>query len=216
MKKILIALMAVAVTLSSCSSVFGLSGASTGAMVGGTLGSILGNSTGRYGSTIGGLVGTMAGAAVGNAIQKKTTEQQINRALGNSYAQPSGTNTPSISSVSLNTSSVRLENFHFVDANNNQAIDRGEECKVMFDVVNTGNSIVRDVTPQMEVVNGAKGLLLGGATTIESIPAGERVTYSVPVIAKKVKSGEAVFQAYATEANGSVTETIEFSLPTKK
>ena len=64
MKKILIALMAVAVTLSSCSSVFGLSGASTGAMVGGTLGSILGNSTGRYGSTIGGLVGTMAGAAV--------------------------------------------------------------------------------------------------------------------------------------------------------
>lgn len=215
MKKILIALMAVAVTLSSCSSVFGLSGASTGAMVGGTLGSILGNSTGRYGSTIGGLVGTMAGAAVGNAIQKKTTEQQINRVLGNSYAQQSAA-TPSISSVSLNTSSVRLENFHFVDANNNQAIDRGEECKVMFDVVNTGNSTVRDVTPQMEVVNGAKGLLLGGATTIESIPAGERVTYSVPVIAKKVKSGEAVFQAYATEANGAVTETIEFSLPTKK
>lgn len=216
MKKILIALLATAVILSSCSSVFGISGASTGAMVGGTLGSILGNGTGRYGSTIGGLVGTMAGAAVGNAIQKKTTEQQINRVLSNSNAQQSGITTPNLSSVSLNTSSVRLENFHFVDENNNQVINRNEECKVMFDVVNTGNSTVRDVTPQMEVVNGAKGLLLGGATTISSIPAGGRVTYSVPVIAKKVKNGEAVFQAYATEASGAVTETIEFSLTTQK
>ena len=216
MKKILIALMAVALTLSSCSSVFGISGASTGAMVGGTIGSILGNSSGRYGSTIGGLVGTMAGAAVGNAIQKKTTEQQINRVLGNSYAQQSNTMMPSLSSVSLNTSSVCLENFHFVDENNNQVINRNEECKVMFDVVNTGNSTVRDVTPQLEVVNGAKGLLLGGATTISSIPARGRVSYSVPVIAKKVKNGEAVFQAYATEASGAVTETIEFSLQTSK
>ncbi len=216
MKKILIALMAVAVTLSSCSSVFGLSGASTGAMVGGTLGSILGNSTGRYGSTIGGLVGTMAGAAVGNAIQKKTTEQQINRALGNSYAQQSGTNTPSISSVSLNTSSVRLENFHFVDENNDQVINRNEECKVMFDVVNGGSTTVRNVTPVLELAEKAKGILLGGATTIESIPAGGKVTYSVPLIAKNVKNGEAIFQAYATEANGAVTETIEFSLQTRK
>ncbi len=215
MKKILIALMAVAVTLSSCSSVFGLSGASTGAMVGGTLGSILGNSTGRYGSTIGGLVGTMAGAAVGNAIQKKTTEQQINRALGNSYAQQSAA-TPSISSVSLNTSSVRLENFHFVDANNDQVINRNEECKVMFDVVNGGSTTVRNVTPVLELAEKAKGILLGGATTIESIPVGGKVTYSVPVIAKNVKNGEAIFQAYATEANGAVTETIEFSLQTRK
>lgn len=216
MKKILIPLLAVAVTLTSCSSVFGISGASTGAMVGGTLGSILGNNTGRYGSTLGGLVGTMAGAAVGNAIQKKTTEQQINRVLGSGAAQQAGVNAPSLSAVSLNTSAVRLENFHFVDGNNNQAIDRGEACKVMFDVVNTGNSAVRDVTPQLEVVDGEKGITLGGATTISSIPAGGRVTYSVPVVARKVKSGEAVFQAYATEASGAVTETIEFSLPTRK
>ena len=156
MKKILISLIAVAVILSSCSSVFDISGASTGAMVGGTLGSILGNSTGRYGSTIGGLVGTMAGAAVGNAIQKKTTEQQINRALGSSnYNQTAAV--PNISSLSLNSSSVRLENFHFVDANNNQTIDSGEECKVMFDVVNGGSSTVRNVTPVLELAEKAKG-----------------------------------------------------------
>ena len=215
MKKILISLIAVAVILSSCSSVFGISGASTGAMVGGTLGSILGNSTGRYGSTIGGLVGTMAGAAVGNAIQKKTTEQQINRALGSSnYNQTAAV--PNISSLSLNSSSVRLENFHFVDANNNQTIDSGEECKVMFDVVNGGSSTVRNVTPVLELAEKAKGILLGGATTIESIPAGGKVTYSVPVIAKKVKNGETIFQAYATEGSGAVTETIEFSLQTRK
>lgn len=216
MKKILISLLAVAVTLSSCSSVFGLSGASTGAMVGGTLGSILGNSTGRYGSTLGGLVGTMAGAAVGNAIQKKTTEQQINRALGNGAAQQTGVSTPNLSSVSLNTSAVRLENFHFVDANNNQAIDSGEECKVMFDVVNGGSTAVRNVTPVLELAAKAKGILLGGASTISSIPAGGKVTYSVPVVANKVKNGEAVFQAYATEQGGAVTETIEFSLATRK
>jgi len=215
MKKVLILLIAAAVTLSSCSSVFGLSGASTGAMVGGTLGSILGNSTGRYGSTIGGLVGTMAGAAVGNAIQKKTTEQQISRALGNSYSSSSAT-TPSLSSVSLNTSAVRLQNFHFVDANGNQVIDRNEECKVMFDVVNSGSSTVYNVTPVLELASKAKGIMLGGATTISSIPAGGSVTYSVPVIAQKVKTGEAVFQAYATEASGAVSETIEFSLATQK
>lgn len=215
MKKILISLIAVALILSSCSSVFGISGASTGAMVGGTLGSILGNSTGRYGSTIGGLVGTMAGAAVGNAIQKKTTEQQINRVLSNSNASQTAA-VPNISSMSLNTSSVRLENFHFVDANNNQAIDSGEECKVMFDVVNGGSTAVKNVTPVLELAEKAKGILLGGATTIESIPAGGKVTYSVPVVANKVKNGEAVFQAYATEGSGAVTETIEFSLATRK
>ena len=195
--------------LTSCGAI-GLSGSSTGSMVGGTLGSILGGQVNSgYGSAIGGVVGAMAGAAIGNAMEKKAMSQQYSPSTGSSFASTRA-------AAEVNASTVKLENFHFVDANNNRAINSNEECKVLFDVVNTGSRAVQNVTPQLVLAQKASGINIGGATTIASIPARGKVTYSVPVVAGKVKNGEAVFQAYAVEANGAESTVIEFSLPTQK
>ena len=211
MKKLLLLLM-VAVLMSSCytTSMKGSPAAvAAGSSIGGVLGSIVGDRAGGWrGSQFGALVGTVAGAAIGNAVTTPRQEKVVveerypENAPTEPYYAPSG---------------LRVTNIRFIDDNRNHTIDAGENCKLVFDIVNEGDVSAYNITPIVEEVSGMKHIGISPSAQISYLPQGDKVRYTATIAGgKRLKSGEAVFRVYTTESNGAVSVTQEFSLPTAK
>lgn len=211
MKKLLLLLM-VAVSMSSCytTSMKGSPAAvAAGSSIGGVLGSIVGDRAGGWrGSQFGALVGTVAGAAIGNAVTTPRQEKVVveerypENAPTEPYYAPSG---------------LRVTNIRFIDDNRNHTIDAGENCKLVFDIVNEGDVSAYNITPIVEEVSGMKHIGISPSAQISYLPQGDKVRYTAAIAGgKRLKSGEAVFRVYTTESNGAVSVTQEFSLPTAK
>lgn len=211
MKKLLLLLM-VAVSMSSCytTSMKGSPAAvAAGSSIGGVLGSIVGDRAGGWrGSQFGALVGTVAGAAIGNAVTTPRQEKVVveerypENAPTEPYYAPSG---------------LRVTNIRFIDDNRNHTIDAGENCKLVFDIVNEGDVSAYNITPIVEEVSGMKHIGISPSAQISYLPQGDKVRYTATIAGgKRLKSGEAVFHVYTTESNGAVSVTQEFSLPTAK
>lgn len=211
MKKLLLLLM-VAVSMSSCytTSMKGSPAAvAAGSSIGGVLGSIVGDRAGGWrGSQFGALVGTVAGAAIGNAVTTPRQEKVVveerypENAPTEPYYAPSG---------------LRVTNIRFIDDNRNHTIDAGENCKLVFDIVNEGDVSAYNITPIVEEVSGMKHIGISPSAQISYLPQGDKVRYTATIAGgKRLKSGEAVFRVYTTESNGALSVTQEFSLPTAK
>lgn len=207
MKKILF-LLVLAVSLTSCytTSMQGSPAAvAAGSSIGGMFGSIVGDRVGGYhGSQFGALLGTVAGAAIGNAVTTPRPEKVVVEEARSAepYYAPTG---------------LRITNIRFVDDNRNHVIDAGENCKLIFDVVNEGEVSAYNIVPTVEEVSGMKHIDISPSAQISYLPQGDRVRYTATVAGgKRLKSGEAVFRVYTTESNGAISATHEFSLPTAK
>lgn len=211
MKKLLLLLM-VAVSMSSCytTSMKGSPAAvAAGSSIGGVLGSIVGDRAGGWrGSQFGALVGTVAGAAIGNAV---TTPRQEKVVVEERYPEDAPTE------PYYAPSGLRVTNIRFIDDNRNHTIDAGENCKLVFDIVNEGDVSAYNITPIVEEVSGMKHIGISPSAQISYLPQGDKVRYTATIAGgKRLKSGEAVFRVYTTESNGAVSVTQEFSLPTAK
>lgn len=210
MKKIVVLLLSLVVTLSSCytTSMSGSPAAvAAGSSIGGVLGSIIGDRAGGYhGSQFGALLGTVTGAVVGNAVttprQENVTKEPRSSKPAESYYAPTG---------------LRVTNIRFIDDNRNHVIDAEENCKLVFEIVNEGDVSAYNITPIVEEVTDMKHITISPSAQISYLPQGDQVRYTATIVGgKRLKSGEAVFRVYTTESNGAVSEAHEFSLPTAK
>ena len=207
MKKVIITLAMVTMVLTSCGTI-GF-GTSMGAMVGGTLGSIAGDMAGgRHGSSLGGLIGSVAGMAVGSAIDEQQAKERMEEA---------SRSTSRVVQVDNAMANIELDNFIYSDSNYNDTIEAGENCQITFDVENTGNRTVTNITPILELIVDNKGIKIGNPTQISKLSANSKVTYSIPVYGTShLKDGEAEFRAYVVDSKGNASDSREFTLPTKK
>lgn len=210
MKKVIVMLLS-ALMLTSCYTTrMGGSPAavSAGASIGGVLGSIVGDRAGGYGgSQFGALLGTVAGAAIGNAVTTPPKEKV--------YRETEETNVPSGSYNAV--SGLQITNIRFIDDNRNQAIDAGESCKIIFEIVNAGDVAAYNIVPVVEETSGMKHLQISPAAQVAYMDKDDRIRYTAVINAgKRLKSGEAVFRVYTSESNGALSDIHEFSIPTHK
>lgn len=210
MKKLIVMLLS-ALMLTSCYTTrMGGSPAavSAGASIGGVLGSIVGDRAGGYGgSQFGALLGTVAGAAIGNAVTTPPKEKV--------YRETEETNVPSGSYNAV--SGLQITNIRFIDDNRNQAIDAGESCKIIFEIVNAGDVAAYNIVPVVEETSGMKHLQISPSAQVAYMNKDDRIRYTAVINAgKRLKSGEAVFRVYTSESNGAVSDIHEFSIPTHK
>lgn len=210
MKKVIVMLLS-ALMLTSCYTTrMGGSPAavSAGASIGGVLGSIVGDRAGGYGgSQFGALLGTVAGAAIGNAVTTPPKEKV--------YRETEETNVPSGSYNAV--SGLQITNIRFIDDNRNQAIDAGESCKIIFEILNAGDVAAYNIVPVVEETSGMKHLQISPAAQVAYMDKDDRIRYTAVINAgKRLKSGEAVFRVYTSESNGAVSDIHEFSIPTHK
>lgn len=196
----------------------------TGAYIGGTLGNniggLIGGNNGGWrgsyrGSLIGTLVGTLAGAAVGSAI----TAQREKELPSDAYAPesrpvyPSGDNT-SVPQASL--PALRIHKIRFIDDNRNHRMDASESAKVIFEIMNEGDTPLYNVLPVVETAGKVKHLRISPSAMIEQIAPGMGIRYTATISTDRKWRGDAVtFRVAAALSQGKrnvVCDSHEFTI----
>lgn len=230
MKRGIVFILGIALLLSGCSS-----NAASGAYVGGQFGHVIGSAIGgisggwrghHTGSLIGTVGGVVAGAAIGSAVdyaqEKKRQEamgvrDNASRHKGGSDNGSRGRGDDRIT-FSSEASPLEIRNAMIVESNHDGVLTRGEECTVMFEIMNTSDKTVYDIMPLVEDATGNKHVNISPNLHVESIAPHQGIRYSATIVGdKKLKDGEIQVLVGVMQGGREVTsQTRQFTVPTAK
>lgn len=115
------------------------------------------------------------------------------------------------------SSALEIVNARFVDANEDNSLNRNETCKIIFEVMNRGQFPVYDVVPTVIEKTGNKHIFISPSIHVEKIAPGSGVRYTAMVKAdRKLKDGTARFCVSVIHEGRSISKVNEFTIPTKK
>jgi WD40 repeat protein len=124
-------------------------------------------------------------------------------------AKPAIGNKPPI--LVINNSSIK-----FTDANGNNAIDAFENCKLTFEVSNTGSGNGYKLKKKVTLKGTTAGISAGN-NAVFNVNAGEKKTIEIPVKANaNTETGNVTFTIKIDEANGFGTDEYTIEVPTRK
>jgi uncharacterized membrane protein len=105
-----------------------------------------------------------------------------------------------------------------VESRRDGVLTRGEECTVMFEIMNNSDRTVYDVRPIVEDVTGNKHVKISPNLRVESIAPHQGVRYTATILAdKKLKDGEIMVLVGVAQGRQEVTsQTRQFTVPTAK
>lgn len=185
-----------------------LTGAAIGGNVGSAIGGLIGDSGhsrhgGYRGSAIGTIVGTLAGAAIGHAVstpRRQPDEHTVQRVPANEALE-----------------AVHIRNIRFIDAGRDQTVDAGEECKIVFDIVNEGEQTATQIIPSVTEVSGMKHVYLSQSVMVDELGAGEGVKYTAHLsTGRKLKNGTLTIRIALSDTQGWTYDQKEFTLNTRR
>ena len=115
------------------------------------------------------------------------------------------------------TPTLEVVNARFVDANQNGQIERGELCKIIFEVMNRGPRTVYDIQPTVVEATGNKHIFVSPNMHVEQIQPGKGIRYTAMVKADgRLKNGSAKFCVSVIQGNTHISKVTEFNIPTVK
>lgn len=142
---------------------------------------------------------------------------------GDYSARQPQTTMPMESSVAPMTSgmtyipALEVRNARFVDANQNGQIERGEVCKIIFEVYNRGKQTLYDVQPTVIEATGNKHVFISPNIHVEQIQPGKGIRYTALIKAdNRLKNGTAKFAVSVLQGSRAISEVSEFNIPTRK
>ena len=133
-------------------------------------------------------------------------------------ATPSNEKTVSVDDLQRIRPAIELRNVCIVDQREEGVIHAGEQCKVVFEIMNRSRHTLHDVQPMVSELTGNKHLHISPNLHIESIAPGTGVRYTATVLAdKRLKDGQAVLRiAVAHHDREQETQTQQFTLVTRR
>jgi hypothetical protein len=194
-----------------------------GAVVGGAVGSVIGGNSDHYnGWALGNLIGTVAGAAIGNALTTPhNTQQSGNNKEYNNDTYSIGSSSDGVlhhesqQQEVINRLPLVIQNIRFVDANHNHAIEPREECKLVFDLYNEGNTALYNVFPRITLSNDRVGV--SDPAIIEKMEAGQTLRYTATLYGySNLRNGTVSITITACQQDGPVGDVHQFSLNTQQ
>lgn len=217
MKKGIILFLGVLLTMSSCTSNTA-GGAYMGGQFGHVIGSAIGGLTGGWrghhtGALIGTVGGMVAGAAIGSAIDNAEERKYEERTSIQRHE-------PMDDRVFMTREEPVLEIRHamITETQRDGVLTRGEECSVIFEIMNTSDNTIYDVRPFVEDATGNKHINISPNLKIESIGPRQGVRYTATILAdSRLKDGEIIVRVGVAQGLREVTaQTREFTVPTAK
>ncbi len=104
----------------------------------------------------------------------------------------------------------------FVDANKNNALDAFEQCKLQFEVKNTGKGDGTGLAVMLTAKGSNGGVTFRSSTTLPVIKPGATYLAEVPLSANEsTLNGSAVFSLKVDEPNGLGSDMVDIEIPTK-
>ena len=200
--KILAAMLAALMMMTSCTTSEQFYGTTSGAALGGLFGSAIGGVTGGWrGSRAGTVMGMVIGGAIGAAATAPKTDDYRTSDYYRNHSRddyrPYNTINP--------YANIEIEEVRFLDSNDSRSIEAEEHARLVFNVRNAGNDYVYDIAPVI-TVSGTKEIYLSPTAIISELAPGRAVRYSADVVAtKKLKSGTAHFSISFSDGDALYT-----------
>lgn len=199
MKRLSIFAISAALLFSSCETSDQFGAAAGGGILGGIFGSAIGGLMGGHrGADAGAAIGIIAGAAMGAASaapkERGTSDYDYTTDTYNRHSKVVySSRGEDADRMGREFAKVEIQNLRFVDRNNNQAIDAGENSKIVFEVKNNGSHTIYDIAPIISV-RGTKHIIISPTAVISYIDAGQAVRYTAEVYGKRqLRNGVAEF-----------------------
>ena len=203
MKRLVVLSLGALLLFSSCGT-YTEAGATTGGWFGSIIGSAIGGiAGGPRGSDIGTLIGMAGGAVVGAAVgqaaeeaqQKKMEQYEQRRAERGAMQRKTDYDYPDNSGYSANeTRGLEIRRPMLFDTNRDQILSRGEEARIVFEVINTSIKPIYHIQPSVTEITGNRHVEVSDNVMIESIAPGQGIRYTALVRAdKRLKDGEVIF-----------------------
>lgn len=115
------------------------------------------------------------------------------------------------------TPTIEIRNARFVDDNQDNQLNSGELCKIIFEVMNRGDKVLYDVQPTVIEATGNKHIAISPGIHVEKIQPGKGIRYTAMVKAdKRLKDGTAKFCVSVVQGNKAISKVSEFNIPTKR
>lgn len=113
--------------------------------------------------------------------------------------------------------SIEITNARFVDENKDNALNRGELCKVIFEVRNNSKTELHDVVPTVIESENNPHIYISPSVHVESIAPGKGIRYTAMVKAdNKLKDGNAQICLSVLQGGKAISKVTEFNIPTTK
>lgn len=151
------------------------------------------------------------------------TDEQAASLPQNAPTAPQRSTTSDDSTVSIDDlqrmrPAIELRHVHFLDQREEGVIHAGEQCRVVFEIMNRSSLTLYDVQPIVAELTGNKHLHISPDLHIESIAPGTGVRYTATILAdSRLKDGQAAIRVavtYHDREDQSLTR--QFTLLTKK
>lgn len=115
------------------------------------------------------------------------------------------------------TPSIEIKNARFIDDNQDGKIERGEMCKVIFEVYNRSRQTLYDVVPTVVEANGNRHILISPNMHVEQLQPGKGIRYTALVKGdNRLKDGSAKICVSVVQGGKSISKVSEFNIPTVK
>lgn len=112
---------------------------------------------------------------------------------------------------------IEIRNARIVDANQDNIISRGELCKVIFEVYNTGQSTLHDIQPTVVEATGNRHLFISPGMHVEQLQPGAGIRYTAMLKAdNRLGDGTAHICLSVVQGENAISKVTEFSVPTSK
>jgi hypothetical protein len=113
---------------------------------------------------------------------------------------------------------IELLNVRIVDQREEGVIHAGEQCKVVFEIMNRSRHTLHDIQPMVNELTGNKHLHVSPNLHIESIAPGTGVRYTATILAdKRLKEGQAIIRiAVAHHDRELESQTQQFTMMTRR
>lgn len=131
---------------------------------------------------------------------------------------PSASSVEEIAQGLAYTPAIEIRNARFVDADGDNAISRGELCKVIFEVMNRSRQPLYDIQPTVVETTGNRHLYISPGMHVEKIDPGKGIRYTALVKAdNRLKDGTARICASVIQGNNEkISKVSEFNIPTRR
>ena len=148
---------------------------------------------------------------------------QSNDYTGHYTAQQPTTNLPATSSVEQLAEGmsyvphIEIRNARIVDDNQDKVISRGELCKVIFEVYNTGQQPLYDIQPSVVEATGNRQIFISPGIHVERLMPGAGIRYTAMLKAgPRLGDGEVRICLSVLQGENAISKVTEFTVPTSK
>ena len=113
---------------------------------------------------------------------------------------------------------VEVRNAQIFDTNDDGALSAGEQCTVVFEIMNNSSQAIYDIYPFVEEVTTNKHVQVSPNLRVESIAAHNGIRYTATILAdKRLKDGEIVVRlGVKVGMREIVSQAQQYTVPTRR